>query len=207
MDGIRISDSTRQPQPATETRKHDTTQTESRSGANAPEQKNEPTKAEDRLSLSEDAREIQQLAARDREVRAHEAAHAAIGGQLAGAPKLTYATGPDGLRYAVGGEVSIDTSAVAGNPEATIRKAETIRAAALAPMEPSSRDLSIAAEAAQMMAQARADLAAQQTQAAKETSDDTDPSLEALPQTNRIFKGMQEDPSSTPTGRALSLYT
>ena len=54
-------------------------------------------------------RELQQS---DAEVRRHEAAHAAAGGEFAGAPTFTYQTGPDGKRYAVGGEVSIDTSPV-----------------------------------------------------------------------------------------------
>jgi len=54
--------------------------------------------------------EIQELAARDREVRAHEQAHAAVGGAYAGAPSYQYETGPDGVRYAIAGQVQIDTS-------------------------------------------------------------------------------------------------
>ncbi|MEE4244192.1 MAG: putative metalloprotease CJM1_0395 family protein, partial [Kangiellaceae bacterium] len=62
--------------------------------------------------------EVQELAARDREVRAHEASHAGVGGKYAGAPSYTYQRGPDGRQYAVAGEVSIDTSTVAGDPAA-----------------------------------------------------------------------------------------
>ncbi len=105
--------------------------------------------------------QIAELKGRDREVRAHEAAHAAVGGQYAGAPVLQYQKGPDGRRYAVAGEVSIDTSAVPDNPQATIRKLETVRAAALAPADPSPQDRQVAARATIMIAEARRQLALQ----------------------------------------------
>ena len=85
--------------------------------------------------LRQEQAQIQQLKRRDTEVRNHEQAHAAVGGQYAGAPTYTYQQGPDGNRYAVGGEVSIDVSPVSGDPEATIQKMQTVRAAALAPAE------------------------------------------------------------------------
>ncbi|ANQ84862.1 hypothetical protein dqs_1824 [Azoarcus olearius] len=110
-----------------------------------------------RLSEAEQ-RVLQALQQRDDEVRAHEAAHLAASGGLAmGGASFSYETGPDGKRYAVGGEVSIDTSA-GRSPEETLRKAEQIRAAALAPAEPSAQDRRVAAEAAQMAAEARAEL-------------------------------------------------
>ncbi|MBL8175449.1 MAG: hypothetical protein JNK48_12315 [Bryobacterales bacterium] len=100
------------------------------------------------------------LAKTDREVRAHEQAHMAAGGAYTrGGPTYTYQRGPDGRLYAVGGEVSIDTSPVAGDPEATLRKANTVRAAALAPAEPSSADRAVAGQAAQMAAAAQAEIA------------------------------------------------
>ncbi len=102
---------------------------------------------------------IAQLKARDREVRAHEAAHAAVGGQYAGAPTYTFQRGPNGVSYAVGGEVSISTSAIAGDPEATLEKAQQIQRAALAPAEPSAQDRRVAAKASQMAQEARVDLA------------------------------------------------
>mgnify|MGYP000156212182 CR=1 FL=1 len=102
---------------------------------------------------------IQKLRARDQEVRAHEQAHAAAAGGLAkGGPSFTYERGPDGKQYAVGGEVNIDTSPVAGDPEATIRKAQQIRSAALAPADPSSQDRAVAASASGIEAQARQEL-------------------------------------------------
>lgn len=105
-------------------------------------------------------KQLAELKSRDREVRAHEAAHQAVGGQYAGAISYVYERGPDGAQYAVGGEVSIDTAPVDGNPQATIEKMRTVRAAALAPAEPSPQDRSVAAQAMQLMLQAQSELAA-----------------------------------------------
>jgi hypothetical protein len=109
------------------------------------------------LELSEEEQqEVERLQERDREVRTHEQAHVAAGGQyVRGGVQYEYASGPDGRRYAVGGEVSIDTSPVSGDPDATIRKAQAVRRAALAPAEPSGQDRSAAAAASQMEAKAR----------------------------------------------------
>lgn len=117
--------------------------------------KAEPSPQQQRLEQLE----IAELATRDREVRTHEQAHAAVGGSYAGAPSYTYTHGPDGQRYAVGGEVSIDTSAVAGDPQATLSKMEIVVRAALAPAEPSAQDLRVAAQAQAQMVQARGELA------------------------------------------------
>jgi hypothetical protein len=106
---------------------------------------------------------VDELRKRDAEVRAHEMAHVAAAGGLAGAPSFSYQTGPDGKRYAVGGSVSIDTSGGA-DPEDTIAKAQRIRAAALAPADPSGQDRAVAAKASQMEASARAALAAEKRQ-------------------------------------------
>ncbi len=118
--------------------------------------------------LSQEARrEVEQLKARDREVRAHEQAHMSAAGPYArGGAGYSYQTGPDGRQYAVGGEVGIDTSPVADDPEATIQKAQVIRAAALAPANPSSQDRSVAAAATKMETQARQEL--RQAQAEEE---------------------------------------
>ncbi len=112
--------------------------------------------------LEQEQEEIRELAARDREVRSHEQAHAAVGGRYAGSPVYEFVRGPDGVSYAVGGEVSISTSPVAGDPEATIIKAQQIRRAANAPAEPSAQDRRVAAEAALMEAEARAELRQEQ---------------------------------------------
>lgn len=118
------------------------------------------TNTSGRLSEAE-LRQISVLSARDDEVRAHEQQHQAVGGQYAGSASFSYTTGPDGVKYAVGGEVGIDISPVANDPRATIEKMRVVRAAALAPAEPSSQDRAVAAEATRLMLQAQAELAQQ----------------------------------------------
>lgn len=103
-------------------------------------------------------KQVQELAARDREVRAHEQAHAAAAGQYGGSPTYEYVRGPDGVNYAVGGSVNIDTSPIPGNPEATLRKAEQLLRAANAPADPSGQDRQVASEVAQMAEEARAEI-------------------------------------------------
>ena len=106
--------------------------------------------------------QVARLKARDIEVRNHEAAHAAAAGAFGGGASYTYVTGPDGHRYAVGGEVPVRM--VGGRtPEEAIRNAAQVRAAALAPAEPSSQDRAVAAEAAAMETEARAELAARRS--------------------------------------------
>lgn len=118
--------------------------------------------AQERDPQSAEYLELKQLQARDREVRAHEQAHLAAAGQYAkGGASFSYTRGPDGRNYATGGEVGISTSAVSGDPEATLRKAEQVRRAALAPAEPSTQDLKVAAQATATASQARQDIAAQ----------------------------------------------
>ena len=122
--------------------------------------------------LSEqELKQLTDLKARDREVRAHEAAHQAVGGQYAGAMSFTYQRGPDGAQYAVGGEVSIDLSPVQGNPQATIEKMRVVRAAAMAPAEPSGQDRAVAAQAMQIMLQAQSELAAETGTSSRTASD------------------------------------
>ncbi len=99
---------------------------------------------------------LEKLKRRDREVRNHEMAHVLAGGPyVLGGPHYIFVVGPDGKLYAVGGEVKIDLSPVPNNPDATIRKAETIKRAALAPANPSAQDRAVAAKAEQMAMKAR----------------------------------------------------
>jgi len=121
-------------------------------------QQQSPLTQEQDRSTKEQA-EIEKLRTRDREVRAHEQAHiAAAGGLAQGGATFSFQRGSDGKQYAVGGEVSIDTSPVSGNPEATIRKAQQIRAAALSPADPSAQDQAVAASAGALEAQAHQEL-------------------------------------------------
>ena len=110
----------------------------------------------------EEKAELTELRARDREVRAHELAHlAAAGAHARGGASFTFKPGPDGRRYAVAGEVSIDSSEVPGDPKATLAKAKQVRRAALAPADPSAQDRRVATQASAMAAKASAELAQQ----------------------------------------------
>jgi len=126
------------------------------------------------VQREDERRLLQELAARDREVRQHELSHAAAGGSYAGAPTYEFERGPDGQLYAVAGEVKIDTSAVPDDPEATLEKAEVILRAALAVAEPSAQDRAVAARAAVMAAEARAEIAQQERQLAQAEGDNKD---------------------------------
>lgn len=115
---------------------------------------------------------ISELKQTDKKVRAHEAAHIAAGGQyVSGGASYEYQTGPDGKRYAVGGEVQIDTSEVPNDPEATIAKMEVVRRAALAPSNPSSQDRAVAAAATRKMSEARLEKS-KETQNGEKSGDD-----------------------------------
>jgi len=112
----------------------------------------------------EEEKQVEELKKRDQEVRAHEQAHARTGGAYAGAPSYTFQQGPDGKRYAIGGEVQIDT-AKERTPEATVRKMQIVIRAATAPAEPSSQDLKVAQQARSQLAEAQAELREQKTTA------------------------------------------
>lgn len=147
----------------------------------APSRDGKAHSASEGQQASDDAlAEIRQLASRDREVRQHEAGHAAVGGQYAGAPRYEYQRGPDGRLYAVAGEVSIDTSPVLNDPAATLEKAEVILRAALAVAEPSAQDRAVAARASALAAEARAELA-QLARTERETSVSGEPALPSEP--------------------------
>ena len=115
-------------------------------------------KQKDTTQQAQDLDVIQQLKNRDTHVRAHEQAHLAVAGRYAaGSASFSYQTGPDGVKYAIGGEVPIDMSAES-TPEATIQKMETVRRAALAPADPSPADLQIASAASAKEIQAMQEL-------------------------------------------------
>ena len=126
-----------------------------------------PAQNNDNKEIAEEVRRqenqlLEKLRARDREVRTHEAAHLAAGRpHIRSGPSYTFQEGPDGRAYAIGGEVQLDVSPVPEDPQATLEKAEQIRRAALAPAEPSPQDAQVAANASQMAAQARVEIAAQ----------------------------------------------
>ena len=111
------------------------------------------------LRLSdEDKRLIRELPKRDQEVRAHERAHKTAAGSLArGSATYTFQSGPDGRRYAIGGEVHIDVSP-GRTPEESLEKASRIRSAASAPSQTTAQENSVATDAARLEAEARKEL-------------------------------------------------
>jgi hypothetical protein len=121
----------------------------------------------------DECRILNQLKVRDAEDLAHEAPHlAAARPHTNGAPTFEFETRPDGRQYATGDEVMIDSSPVPGDPEATVCKAQTIQIAALAPRKPSGQDRQVAAQAAQLEAQARQQIQAEKTEERKETREE-----------------------------------
>lgn len=110
----------------------------------------------------EEALMVDELVARDMEVRTHEQAHAAAGAPYTSAPTYSFQRGPDGQSYAVGGQVNIDTSPIPGDPQATMDKMRVVAAAATAPAEPSGQDLKVASQAQAAISQASAELVQQQ---------------------------------------------
>lgn len=127
----------------------------------------------------EEQKQVAELKAHDREVRTHEQAHANVGAPYTSAPSYEFQRGPDGQQYAVAGQVQIDSAPVPNDPEATIQKLEVVQRAALAPAEPSSQDRAVAAQAAQGLAEARAELLAQRAEERPgETEEDGEDSAE-----------------------------
>ena len=119
----------------------------------------EMTKQE-KLQLPEVRQEIRQLQLTEQEVIKHEQAHKSVGGSVTGPVSYTYTEGPDDQRYIDGGEVSINAKE-GSTPEETLSILERVRAAALAPADPSPQDLRVAASAASRMQQVRSEIAQQ----------------------------------------------
>ncbi|NPA66233.1 MAG: hypothetical protein GXO11_05045 [Epsilonproteobacteria bacterium] len=119
-----------------------------------PSTQNEQTKEQksqksfEELSPSE-KQLVSELQARDTEVRAHEAAHQSAGAGLAGGASFSYQKGPDGKMYAIGGEVPISFKE-GKDPQETIANARQVKAAAMAPANPSPQDYAVANTATMM---------------------------------------------------------
>ncbi len=121
---------------------------------------------EGELTAEEESR-VRQLKQRDQEVKAHERAHMSAGaGVVRGGANFSFTKGPDGRMYATGGDVSVDTSPEK-TPEATIRKMQQVRRAAMAPAEPSGQDVKVAANAARSEMKARAEMVKENMEEAK----------------------------------------
>lgn len=142
---------------------------------------------------AEESRELAELKQRDQEVKAHEQAHIAAGGAYArGSAHYEYEKGPDGRKYAVGGEVQIDTSKIPGDPEATIRKMQIVRSSALAPANPSPQDRRVAAEATRVENQMRQEILAERYKdiaSLQSDTNETGDSTSTTPQSPSISLG------------------
>lgn len=106
-------------------------------------------------------RYIMELSMNEKRVIAHEQAHKSAGGELAGAAHYSYTTGPDGRRYITGGEVSISIPATDDKKEA-VRMLERVKAAALAPADPSPQDIRVASSASAKEMRVQAEIAKEQ---------------------------------------------
>jgi hypothetical protein len=117
-----------------------------------------PSPAES-VALSDEAlMQVSKLKARDEQLHQHEQAHhTASNGLDVSSASFTYQRGPNGVNYAVSGDVSIDTSP-GQTPEETLMRAEKIRDVALAPVDPTAIDRSVATKAQHMAMQARAEI-------------------------------------------------
>ena len=124
--------------------------------------------------------QIAKLKQTEEKVKAHEAAHKAVGGNLAGSASYSYTQGPDGRSYITGGEVQIDMSS-GRTPEETISRMQQVIRAALAPADPSGQDRAVAAQASSQMADAQQQKLQSESPTAKpDPTQPVDPAEEAV---------------------------
>ena len=100
----------------------------------------------------EDERLLAEMRSTDQKVRAHEQAHASAGATNV---RYEYDTGPDGRQYAVAGTADISVQARADDPDSKLDQARQMRTAALAPADPSTQDMAVAAKASRIEMEAR----------------------------------------------------
>lgn len=168
-------------------------------------------------ALTDEEKEtVAKLRKRDAQVRRHEQAHLIAAGQHAiGGAQYTYQIGPDGQRYAIGGEVQIDMAPVEGDPEATLQKAQQLQQAALAPTDPSDADRAVAGAAARMAQEARREIVEEQREeaqaqraSAEEPITAGDPEARTAPvnPATQTAERSDEVPADSPRRSSLDLY-
>lgn len=119
---------------------------------------NQEQKNEDSTQLTSQERvQLSELRSIDTKVRAHEAAHQS-GPAASGGASFTYEKGPDGVMYAVAGEVPVRIQ-TGSTPQESVANLQGVIATALAPADPSPQDISIASKARVMMMQEQQKLA------------------------------------------------
>lgn len=177
------------------TQKNNTTQenTENTNSQNKDsKQNNEQTQTINGVELTlQQVQQLRELQSIDRNVKAHEAAHQAAGGGLAGAASFSYTRGPDNQMYAVAGEVPIRMQE-GRTPEETIANARQVAAAAMAPADPSPQDYKVAANAAKMEFDARAEATKLKAQEAKEKKEEEEEKQESSDKNNQDSKNNPE---------------
>ncbi len=177
------------------TQKNNTTQenTENTNSQNKDsKQNNEQTQMINGVELTlQQVQQLRELQSIDRNVKAHEAAHQAAGGGLAGAASFSYTRGPDNQMYAVAGEVPIRMQE-GRTPEETIANARQVAAAAMAPADPSPQDYKVAANAAKMEFDARAEATKLKAQEAKEKKKEEEEKQESSDKNNQDSKNNPE---------------
>lgn len=155
-------------------------------------QNNEQTQMINGVELTlQQVQQLRELQSIDRNVKAHEAAHQAAGGGLAGAASFSYTRGPDNQMYAVAGEVPIRMQE-GRTPEETIANARQVAAAAMAPADPSPQDYKVAANAAKMEFDARAEATKLKAQEAKEKKEEDEEKQESSDKNNQDSKNNPE---------------
>ncbi|EAJ6505133.1 putative metalloprotease CJM1_0395 family protein [Campylobacter coli] len=156
-------------------------------------QNNEQTQMINGVELTiQQAQQVRELQSIDRNVKAHEAAHQAAGGGLAGAASFSYTRGPDNQMYATAGEVPIRMQK-GRTPEETITNARQVVAAAMAPADPSPQDYKVAANALKMEFEARAEATKLKAQEAQEKKEENEEKQENLDINNQDSKDNFEE--------------
>jgi hypothetical protein len=160
-----------------------------------------------KLKLSADQkRQITKLQMNDLHVRNHEAQHMAVAGAYAlGGASYQYTSGPDGRQYAVAGEVKLDASPVRNNPDATIKKAQTVRAAAMAPSDPSGADRAVAASATNMEMVARGELSKKLSEG-KTAANPSSPGLGEKEKAAKKYKAYFDSGNMPQLGQLINSY-
>ncbi|HEB7536350.1 TPA: hypothetical protein RZH73_000322 [Campylobacter coli] len=157
-----------------------------------PKQNNEQTQMINGVELTmQQVQQVRELQSIDRNVKAHEAAHQAAGGGLAGAASFSYTRGPDNQMYATAGEVPIRMQK-GRTPEETIANARQVVAAAMAPADPSPQDYRVAANALKMEFEARAEATKLKAQEAQEKKEENEENEENLDTNNQDSKDSSE---------------
>ena len=155
---------------------------------------NEQENSNIQYELTQDQKmQVIELQRRDLEVRTHEAAHMSAGAGLTTGASYSYQRGPDDKMYAIGGEVGIDTSP-GKTPEETLKKAAQIKRAALAPAQPSSADLQVAATATNMELDAKMEIQKNQNQETKEKTEQNFQNSQSSQDTSSYLNEQRKNP-------------